>query len=266
MGCKIVKHIKNNRYFLITILLVTLTSSSCKSKKILAASEAKSDLSAKAIIKNHYKNQLDFKTIRGKIKVDFDDGKKSQSFTLSLRMQKDETIWLSAPLSLVKVLITPTRVSFYNKLDDTYFDGDFSYLSNLLGTELNFEKVQNLLLGQAIFDLKKGKYFAAIASEKYQLKPKKDILLFKKLFLLAPTHFKMTLQQLSQPKEDKVLAIHYKTYQKVDGKIFPDEIRVTASQNTSNITIELDYKNIKFNQKVSFPYQIPKGYKQVTIK
>src|SRR5690606_22384048 len=159
-------------YFL--ILLSALILNSCKSTQALATGEIKSNLSAKNIISNHYKNQLDFKTIRGRLKVDFEDGDTSQGFTLSLRMEKDKAIWLSATLSMVKVLITPDRVSFYNKLDNTYFDGDFSYLSKLLGTELDFEKVQNLLIGQAIFNLKEEKYSATVASNNYLLKDRKS--------------------------------------------------------------------------------------------
>ena len=62
-----------------------------------------------------------------------------------MRMEKDQKILImSTPISVVKALITPEKVSFYNKLDNTYFEGDFKYLSDLLGTDLDFEKVQNL--------------------------------------------------------------------------------------------------------------------------
>lgn len=253
------------KIFCFLILLSALILNSCKSTQALAAGEINSNLSARSIISNHYKNQLDFKTIRGRLKVDFEDGDTSQGFTLSLRMEKDKAIWLSATLSMVKVLITPDRVSFYNKLDNTYFDGDFSYLSNLLGTELDFEKVQNLLIGQAIFDLKEDKYSATIASNHYLLKPKKDIELFKKLFLLEPAYFKMSLQQLSQPLNGRLLNINYKSYQKIDKKPFPSQLVIEAEENGEKTLIAVDYKNIEFNQKVSFPYSIPSGYKQISL-
>src|SRR5690606_11694734 len=102
---------------------------------------------------------------------DYSDGKGSQGVTVSLRVKKDEVIWLSAPLSVIKIMITPDRVQFYNKLDNTYFDGDFSYLEELLGTKLDFQMVQNLLLGQAILDLRDQKYSAATVGDHYQLKP-----------------------------------------------------------------------------------------------
>ncbi|XLS29335.1 DUF4292 domain-containing protein [Flavobacteriaceae bacterium M23B6Z8] len=222
-------------------------------------------MSAKAIVKNHYVNELNFKTIRGRIKVEYDDGDTSQSFGLSFRMEKDKAIWMSATLSVVKVLITPERVSFYNKLENNYFDGDFSFISNMLGAELDFEKVQNLLLGQAIFNLKKENFKAAVADNNYELKPTKDYTLFKRLFLLEPRNYKMSLQQISQPEENRILNVNYKTYQKVGDRVFPDKILVTALEESREVRIALEYRNVEFDQKVSFPYSIPKGYKEIAL-
>ncbi|EIJ38394.1 hypothetical protein JoomaDRAFT_1379 [Galbibacter orientalis DSM 19592] len=246
-----------------TILLFT---TSCGSKNVLGIGELKSNLSAKNIIGNHYKNELDFETLTGRIKIDYSDGENSQGTTVSIRMKKDEAIWMSATLSVVKVLITPTRVSFYNKLDNTYFDGDFSYLNKLLGTELNFEMVQNLLLGQAVFDLNKEPYYASSVANKYQLKPEKQSELFKTLFLLEPTYFKMSLQQISQPSKNRLLSIDYKNYQTVDGKILPNEIEINAVDKEHKNRIEIEYNSVEFNRDVSFPYSIPSGFKQVEIK
>lgn len=250
---------------LIFTAIILLLTASCASNKVLTIGNADKKMSAKAIVKNHYSNQLDFKTIRGRIKVEYDDGSNSQSFGLSFRMEKDKTIWMSATLSVVKVLITPERVSFYNKLDNSYFDGDFNYISNLLGTELDFEKIQNLLTGQAIFNLKKENFKAAIANNSYQLKPTNDFNLFKRLFLVEPNNFKMALQQIAQPQENRLLNIKYKTYQKIEDKVFPDKIVVTALEENKIVEIALEYRNIEFNQRVSFPYNIPKGFKEIAL-
>ncbi|MCB0374701.1 MAG: DUF4292 domain-containing protein [Sinomicrobium sp.] len=250
---------RRNTIFMTAALLLT----ACGSKKVVAEGEAVAGLSVKNIIKNHYKNQLDFKTIRGRMKIDYDDGYTSKSVNMSLRMEKGKAIWLSATLNMAKVLITPERVSFYNKLDNTYFDGDFSYLSALLGTELNFEKVQNMLLGQALFNLETERYETAVVNNNYQLKPVKDIALFKKLFLIDPVHFKMASQQLSQPEKERMLQISYTNYRKIDNRIVPDEIQIIAEEGKRKTTILLEYKNIEFNQNVSFPYRIPDGYTKI---
>ncbi len=237
----------------------------CKSTKVVTNTGEVANLSTKNIIKNHYRNELNFKTIRGKMKVKFDNGKTEESFTLSLRMKKDEAIWLSATLSLVKVYITPTKVSFYNKLDNTYFEGDFTLLSNFLGTDLDFQKVQNLLIGNALYDLKKERFESKIEEKTYALTPKRDFELFKRLFMLDAFHFKVKEQRLEQSAEQRLLTIQYPEYQEITGQAFPKNVQIKAEEVNKETTILVEYKKVTFNEKVRFPFKIPSGYKEIKI-
>ncbi len=248
------------------VCLGLLLFSACKSSKIVTDGSVSEDLSARAVIKNHYKNALDFKTLSGRLKIDYTDGGSSQSVGVSLRMEKDEKIWLSAPLGVVKAYITPTRVSFYNKLQNEYFDGDFAYLSDLLGTELNFERVQNLLLGQALFDLREERYDLAIKDQTYQLKPENSKELFKLLFQIEPKNFKMATQQLSQPWKKRLLEIRYKDYQNKDAKVIPNAIGIVAIDKNERTIIDILYRNVEFNRPLNFPYKIPKGFDEIVLK
>ena len=137
-----------------------------------ASGELNTRLTAKQLIKEHNKSEAKFKTLQARVRVEYVQGDRSQSHTVNLRMEKDKTIWLSATLGIVRAKITPSKVSFYNKLDNTYFDGDFSLISNLLGTTLDFEKVQNILLGNAIYNLDNEKYDNDIHEGSYVLSPK----------------------------------------------------------------------------------------------
>lgn len=255
---------KNSIHIIITSIALFLFVG-CKSTKTIVSSGEVANLSTRNIIKNHYKNALNFKTIRGKLKVNFDDGKTQESFSLSLRMKKDEAIWLSATLSLVKVYITPEKVSFYNKLDNTYFEGDFALISNFLGTELNFEKVQNLLIGDALFNLKNERFNSEIQDKGYLLTPKRDFELFKRLFLLDAFHFKAKKQQLAQTAEQRLLTIDYPAYQKITGQAFPKNIEIKAEEGNKTTTIQVEYRKITFNEDVRFPFKIPSGYKEIKI-
>lgn len=239
---------------------------SCKTTKGVADGEAARNLSARQIIKRHYKNALDFKTVAGRMRVDYDDGSSSQGFSLSFRIEKDKAIWMSATMNLAKVYITPERVSFYNKLDNTYFDGDFTYLSDLLGTELDFEKVQNMLLGQAMFNLREGDYNSLVVNNNYQLKPVKGMDFVKVLFRVEPANFKMGQQVLSEPQTGRLLTIRYKAYQQVAERVFPEEIGITASEHGNETRIGIKYRNVEFNRKLNFPYNVPKGYREITLK
>tara|TARA_R110002167_G_scaffold206691_7_gene410755 strand:- start:2991 stop:3737 length:747 start_codon:yes stop_codon:yes gene_type:complete len=239
---------------------------SCKSTKVVTEGALDSKLSAKAIIREHYQNQLQFRTLSGKLKIEYSDGSSTQGVAVSLRMEKDKAIWISAPLGMVKAYITPGRVSFYNKLQNEYFDGDFTYLSNLLGTDLDFVQVQNLLLGQAIFDLKGAKYEVGIADGNYELKPKAVGELFKILFQIEPNNYKMASQQLSQPLKKRLLQVNYRNYQKIFKWILPNEIAIAAIDGENRSTIDIAYRNMEFDQKLTFPYQIPKGYQEIVLK
>ena len=239
---------------------------SCKSNKVITGGTVNDKLSAKVIIKTHYQNEIDFKTIRGKMKIDYSDGESSRGVSVSLRMEKDKAIWLSAPFGVVKAYITPDRVSFYNTLQNEYFDGDFSYLSNLLGTEFDFEKVQNLLLGQALFNLNEGRYDIGVADNNYELKPKKAASLFKTLFQIEPKNFKMATQLLSQPEKSRMLEINYKNYQEIEEKVLPNEIDIVAIDGSVKNTIAIEYRGIELNQELRFPYKIPKGFKEIVIR
>lgn len=250
----------------ISILMVfLLTLGSCKSTKSISGGEVNARMSAKNIITAHYSNQPKFKTLRGRVKIDYANGDDSQGVNVSLRMEKDKVIWMSAPLGVVKVHITPNKVSFYNKLQNEYFDGDFSYLSDLLGTELDFEKVQNLLLGNAVLDLRKEKFNSEVYNGNYQLKPKKARELFKILFQLEPKNFKIAEQEISQPENARQLMAKY-TYQDISGNVLPDEVKIIAEESGDLTTIDLSFRNLELNKPMNFPYKVPKGYDKITLK
>ncbi|GAB4513821.1 MAG: hypothetical protein Tsb004_21370 [Allomuricauda sp.] len=245
------------------IMLAALAS--CKSTKSITGGEANSRLSAKNIVNAHYSNQPKFRTLRGRVKIDYTNGDDSQGVNVSLRMEKDKVIWMSAPLGVVKAHITPKKVSFYNKLQNEYFDGDFSYLSELLGTALDFEKVQNLLLGNAVLDLRKEKLNSEVYNGNYQLKPKKAQELFKILFQLEPKNFKIASQEISQPINARHLFAKY-TYQDISGNVLPEDIQIVAEEKGELTTIDLSFRNLELNKPMSFPYKVPKGYDKITLK
>ena len=172
------------------LLLILLVATSCKSKKAVIKTDDITSLTSKKIIKNHVQNEFNQQTLAAKLKTNYKDNKTNVSLTIKLRLEKDKTIWMSATklsIPVAKIMITPDGVKFYEKIKRTYFEGDFSYLSKLLGAELDFDKFQNLLLGQAILDLKEQKYEASLNGNSHQLKPKKGNINFDILFWVNPT-------------------------------------------------------------------------------
>ncbi|HSR60388.1 MAG TPA: DUF4292 domain-containing protein [Robiginitalea sp.] len=258
---------KGNRFISrIGVLLVWVVLAGCGSAKIASDGTIDKRMTVKTVIRNHISGATNFRTLNGRLGIDYSDGENSQSVNVSLRMKRDEVIWLSAPLGVIKVYITPTRVSFYNKLQNEYFDGDFGYLSHLLGSDIDFEKLQNLLLGQAVVDLRSQKYELDFNEEAYELKPAVSLELYKLLFEVEPRNFRLSSQQLSQPLEKRLMEVRYSSYQKVQGQIVPDQVHIAAIDKDERITIGISYKQVELNKDLTFPYKIPKGFNPVAAK
>ena len=204
------------------LLILSVLFSSCKTKKV-ATNTTVMSMSTKKIIKNHDSNSFDKTTIKARVKAKYQDKKTTQSLNIKLRMEKDKAIWMSGSylgFPVAKVLITPDRVLFYEKLKKTYFDGDFSLLSNFLGTEVDFKKLENLLIGQTILDLKDKRYSSEVEGISYLIEPKRQEELFDILFWLNPSTFKVDKQEVRQPIEQKKLSVSYTEYQKYLAKYF----------------------------------------------
>lgn len=238
----------------------------CKSTKTVQSNTTLDPkMSVRQIVKQHNKSQSKFKTLQGRIKVEYSQGDRSETHTLTLRMEQDKTIWINAFLNMVRVKITPEYVRFYNKLDNTYFDGDYTLISNFLGTELGFDNLQNLLLGEAVFDINPKEFKKNIHKDSYELTPKRKNTLFNFLYLINPSYFKLNAQSLNQPLKKNNLKIKYHAYQNVQGLVLPQNMTITATSTTEKTTINLNIKSVSLGQSLRFPFNIPKGFKAIEL-
>ena len=150
----------------------------CKPKQTVATAAANENTEVSKVINGHYKNQHDFKTLNIRANAKYEDEKQSHSMNADIRIKKDEIIWINIKflgIPMAKAMITPTKVSYYEKINNTYFEGDFSMLSNWLGTDLDFNKVQNLFLGKAIDDLTKDRWISEVVDKMFKLSSPTDV-------------------------------------------------------------------------------------------
>lgn len=247
--------------FLMVLLLVSCGTSKPTVGKIEEAS-------AKELIASHEAAMPQFETLAGRMQLAYETEEKSQSITVSLRMEKDKTIWIKASIlgiTLAKVLITPDSVSYYETIGKTYFEGDFALLGEWLGTPINFQQAQNLLLGQSIFNLEASKYSSEIFQHKFKIQPKRQPQNFIHSLFLNPENFKVALETLAQPEQDRILNIRYGDYQQVEGQYFPNDISIVTSEGQSQTKIEMNYRKIDLNVNVNFSFDIPTGYERIQL-
>ena len=143
-----------------TILFLSLLLLGCKPLKKAENSSDFNKISTKNLI-----NQIDerkpiynFLALRSQATII--DNNSSSQFNLGIRIQKNEKILVSGSflIPLFKGLLTKDNISFYEKINRSYYVGNYQYLSQLLTYKLNLQSFQNILLGQPVADLNKMRW------------------------------------------------------------------------------------------------------------
>lgn len=252
--------------FLKYILLFTMILTSCKTtKNMINAKAIAKEMSARKVARKHIAANFDRETVDAKLKVNFDNEKTNQSLSVSMKIKKDELIWLKGTkfITIFKAEITPTSVRYYSSVFKNYFEGDFSMIEQLLGVKINFEQLQNLFLGQSLLNVKEEDQKVNIINNNYVLSPEKQTELFDIFFTINPAHFKLNQQSIINADKNLRLNIDYPSYNLIDNEIFPSQINIAAKNSKRTTNIDLIYKTVVFDTEVEMSFNIPNGYKQL---
>ena len=255
------------------LVALTVFTVSCKTKAIAVAASNEpvkeaNYMTAEKIIENYYNNKTQFSTLYIKSSARYADDKQTQNVSAEIRIKKDEQILVSIRvlgITMAKALITPTSVNYYEKLGGKYFEGDFTSLSQWLGTDLDYNKIQNMLLGQAIDDLTKGKYLESLLEHSYRLDDTSNKNT-KKSFFLDADKFLVQKQEITQTAEERMIKVAYSDNRVYNEATLPSSVLINTFQKKGNTEINLEYNSVTFNEELSFPYSVPKGYKRILIK
>lgn len=258
------------------LLLCVLILTSCKTTKNVVKKDTDvKKMSARKIIRKHLENTFEAKTLDAKMKVVYEnttkEGERTKNgFTVRLRMQKDSVIWIKANkvITVFKAIITPNSFRFYVSVPKNkhYFEGDYGMLKNMLGVDVTFGQLQNMLWGQSIFEMKGSKYKATIEGGSYKLVPKVQEELFNTLFRINPENFKLDQMYLTKEEKEQSLRIDYRKYKQIDQMWLPMGITINAKEGTKSTYMDLDYKSLNINRPISIPYRVPSTYKRLELK
>lgn len=261
---------------ILRFLLIMMLVASCKSTKEVTDTSTLvvKKMSARKIIKRHLENTFTAKTLDAKIKAEYsqtnDKGERSSnSFTIRLRMQKDSIIWIKANkvITVFKAKITPSSFSFYIPVpkNKTYFEGDYETLKKVIGIDVSFDQLQNILFGQSIFEMKGKKYEATVEKSSYGLKPKVQEKLFNLFFKINAQNFKVDEMNLNNEDKNQSLRLQYANYKQFQNMWLPMGITINAKEGVKYTYINLVYKSITLDKPINIPYRIPSSYKRLVF-
>jgi len=136
---------------IITVLIVILSLTSCKSRKI--SDKSVDYLPARSIVKKNQDVAFSRISLKGTMQIKYRGKDELPNINGSIRLIKDSIIWLNFSklgFPIAKLIVTPNKVKFYEKIGKTSFEGDFKLISSWLGTDFDFTKVQNLFIGETL--------------------------------------------------------------------------------------------------------------------
>lgn len=249
----------------VLVLVILMGVVSCKSTRV--KDKKLSNLPPKAVIKRNSAAAFKASSLKASMAIKYKSEREELGLTASLRMIKDSIIWINFSklgFPVAKLLVTQEGVKFYEKLSKTSFEGDFELISDWLGTDFDFKKVQHLIVGESLLDLNKQKFQSSVVDNYYQLVPKKMDLIDLRIWFDSD-HFKLMGQELAEASKEQNLLIRYKGYSEIEGDWFPKGFLIKAREKGKGTDVEVNYRNVQMNPTLRFPFRIPQGYKKIDL-
>ena len=232
---------------------------------ILPPDHAKED--SITFIKETYKkilgNHINFTTFSGKINLDYEDtaGKK-YNVNAHVRMYKDSVIWISITAILgiegLRAYITQDSVKLLDKQNKTYTARSISFLQEATGLPFDLSTLQDLLLGNPVFlDSNIVSYNKAESSVSMQ----SNGTFFKNLFTIGEPDKLVQSSKLDgrNEQENRTCYLTYTDYENKKEVNFSTKRSINITDK-KKVNIKMDFKQYEFNEKLSFPFSVPKGY------
>lgn len=266
------------RILLICVIIISLVSS-CKSKKGLFGGKSE-NLAMNAFLDSCNTHKLDFETFSSKIRVSFDNGKKSQTVGGNLKILKDSLIWISISpgmgIELARMVISKDSVKLLDRLNKRYFVGDFTFLEAKSGVEIDFATIHSILTnGVFIYPQNAGIGFRddftlKMDTNKFVLENDKESDRMKQLSIqsvydVVPGTYRPDRIKIRQLAENKGIDLKYSDFTDKSGFNIAEDIDLVMRKNEKEVKLSIKYLKYNFNKTASFNFKIPKGYSELKL-
>lgn len=269
----------NGKSVLLLVLFLSLFLVSCRSTRKVIKEPIK-EYGADYLFEKLKENELKFDWFSAKFNLDLVIDKKKNSLSGQIRVRKDSAIWITfSPalgIEMARMIITNDSVKFINRINKTYFMGDENIVNDFLDTNVDFDVIQSILLGNDLTYYEDGKFRASYDSKEYHLvtagrqKLKKYVKtqadeerIFIQNILLSPETFKITQMKIKElKKENKKLDASYSDFNYIGDQLFPHKIFYDLVAD-KNIQVDLKYSKIVINKPQVFPFKVSSKYTRI---
>ncbi|MFV0185875.1 DUF4292 domain-containing protein [Empedobacter falsenii] len=256
------------------IFCLGILATACNTQKVAKVEKDNKTevVSASAkIIQQTLSKKSSFKdlTIKAKVIADLGDA------NATIAVKNGQKIWVNATkfgFTGARSLITPDGFAAYEKIGGTYYEGDFTIANKLLKVDfIDYQKLQNLMLGKVFVDLNPTDYTASFANNQYTITYNKNQAIVASPIegeyiqtYIFDNGFRLIEAHLKDPKRKMEVDLTYNNWVKAGAEEFPKNVKIIIKDKKTR-QVELEYNSFTF-QETNTPFSIPDGYKKKDIK
>lgn len=208
-----------------------------------------------------------YQWISYRMKLNVEKEGASNSFQVFFVNRIDSIIYLNFNVSgieIIRVVMTPEKVTYVNKMENNYFISDYTQFSAVLGLNLDFYMVQS------IFNAADFKYFENNfkvidnEAERHLVSEKRCNLLNDKCLcqeILLDNGDRIIGNVFSDLNKNTSVRVGYKDYLPVDSCDFFSLLSIEMNHLKMKVTAEL--KNVKFNVPGPTSIRIPDTFEMI---
>jgi outer membrane lipoprotein-sorting protein len=262
-----------------SFLLLLIIIVSCSTQRKIIKTPIKEE-GADYLFKKLKEHELKYQWFTAKFSAEYSNKGQTNSFNGQIRIRKDSVIWLSfSPafgIEVFRMILTQDSVKFINRMNNTFFAGDYNYVNHYLNTNIDFDILQSFLTGNDLSFYENGKFRAGIDNGIYKLMTAERMKLKKfvrnsqenlrvliQTIWIDPQSFKITHADVKEIREPNIqLEARYSSFEEIEHQLFPKDMSFDISAS-NNLSVTVSFNKITFNMAQGFPFKIPQNYRPV---
>lgn len=260
----------------LAVLIIIMGAMSCKVKRSVLKQPLK-EYGFDYLYNKMNENQVNFNTLTSRFNIDYIENKSKTALKGQLRIKSDSAIWISFSPALgieaARVLLTNDSVKFINRLNKTYFTGEYKLLDSILNTTIEYSILQSMLMGNDLTQYDVNKFKASIDGGLYRItiKERRKVKKFIKKreietkvlvqnIWLDPETFRIRKIDIKELGDDsKKILVTYDEYINSGDQLFPKKLSIEID-GVKKVIINVDFLKIQLDADQKYPFRIPSKY------
>jgi outer membrane lipoprotein-sorting protein len=255
---------KNHLILLVAAFISMVLFSACFGSKKIKNTVAAEKAAIEKISAKLQQNSFEPNWFKAKMKIEAGGQGQNQHFNAEIRLRKDSLMWVSiyppmVKIEVARILISPDSIKLIDRFNKKYYAKDVSYIKQFIDYPLEFETLQNIILGNPLIACNETTSLIetddsfCLSTKEAQLDSK--ISLDKKAYTIAQMN-------IADTKSLQNLTANYTDYNEVQGKTF-SYLRDINLSTPETYMATIKFSKVETNETLAFPFSVSKKYERV---